>query len=265
MKPSIGIIGCGNMGSALVLGLRKAGYPVLAYDADPKKRRAVRRLGARIAESNGDLARKTRSIFLAVKPQQMDGVLKELRPRLHAFSLLVSIAAGISTRWIERRVGNGIHVVRVMPNMPAQQGKGMSVVCAGSRASSRDLVAVKKWFSTVGAVETVPEKWMDAVTAVSGSGPAYFFFLIEQMSQAGRELGLPRAQALTLAVRTAEGAARMALTGVDPAVLRAAVTSKGGTTEAAFRLFEKRGFGKIIREGVQAAARRSKEISRKCS
>ncbi len=263
MKSRIGIIGCGNMGAALVHGLRKAGYPVVVWDSDRKKRTVARSLGAAVAGSGAELARKSRAVLLAVKPQQMAEVLDEIRPSLSRSSLIVSIAAGITTRWIERNVGRRIPVVRVMPNMPAQRFKGMSVLCAGSAASGRDLRAVRTWFSTVGAVETVPEKWMDAVTAVSGSGPAYFFFLIEQMSRAGQELGLPRAKALTLAVRTAEGAAQMVSAGLDPAELRAAVTSKGGTTEAAFRLFEKRRLGKIIREGLHAAARRSKEL--KCS
>lgn len=266
MSLSVGVIGCGNMGSALARGMVEAHLlpagRIVGYDADSaKSRRLARGLKIKSARSAREAAACS-VVLLAVKPQQMGEVLSAIRPFLTHRPLLISIAAGIRTDWIERRAGRGVPVVRVMPNTPALVKKGISAVAAGRSASIRHRAVAERIFGSVGETVRVREREMDAVTAVSGSGPAYFFYLIEQMEKAGTGLGLPSGTAKKLAAATARGAARLATcSGEDPAALRAKVTSKGGTTEAAFKVFERKGLGNILQEGIRAAARRAKELS----
>jgi len=266
MPLSVGVIGCGNMGSALARGMVEArllpARRIAGYDADASKvLRLSRALKIKAARSIREAAACS-VVLLAVKPQQMGEVLAEIRPFLGHRPLLVSIAAGVRTGWIERRAGRGVPVVRVMPNTPALVKKGISAITAGRSAGARHRVIAEKIFGSVGETVRVPERLMDAVTAVSGSGPAYFFYLMEQMASAGRQLGLPAGTAKRLAAVTARGAARLATCGgEDPAAFRKKVTSKGGTTEAAFKVFERKGLGKILQEGIRAAARRAKELS----
>lgn len=263
---SVGVIGCGNMGAALARGmvesrLLPAGR-IVGYDSDrAKAKRLARSLKVNAARSVREVAACS-VVLLAVKPQQMGEVLAEIRPHLGRRPLLISIAAGIRTRWIERRVGRGIPVVRVMPNMPALVRRGISAIARGASAGLKHQALAGRIFSSVGEVVQVEESRMDAVTAVSGSGPAYFFYLMEQLEKAGTHLGLPAAVARRLAVATAAGAGKLACcSGEEPARLRARVTSKGGTTEAAFNLFRRRKLDAIIQSGIRAAARRAKELS----
>ncbi len=276
---TIGVIGCGNMGSALIRGMigdrsktcpQKGARPqrglaplkIVAWDPDGSKLLAMkRRFGIRTARSNREVACSP-VVLLAVKPQQMAQVLEEIRPRLNHRTLLISIAAGIPTRWIERIVGRGIRVIRVMPNTPALVGAGISAVTRGKTAEEKDLKITEKILGVVGQVIRVPERWMDAVTAVSGSGPAYFFFLMDEMIRAGGELGLSPSVVRQLVLQTAVGAAKLAKDSKEePSDLRARVASKGGTTEAAFRVYEKAHLGKILRRGILAAAQRAKELT----
>ena len=262
----IGVIGCGNMGTALIQGMIKSRFTspigIIAWDEDSGKlKRMVRSLGIRAARSNPDLVEKSRVVLLAVKPQQMEEVLKEIRPHLGKRPLLVSIAAGISTRWIEKRVGGKVPVIRVMPNTPALVRSGISAIAPGRAATAAMIRTAKGIFRGVGEVVEVQERLMDAVTAVSGSGPAYFFFLMEQMIEEGIHLGLSREAARRLVLATAEGAAKLAVSsGETPSLLRARVTSKGGTTEAAFKVFARAGLGRTIRAGIRAAAARAKKL-----
>ncbi len=266
---AIGVIGCGNMGSALMFGMLKKHFrtasEITSWDPDKRKlNRVTQSLGIRKAKSNVELAQGVRIILLAVKPQQMEEVLDEVRPALTHRPLLISVAAGIPIRWIEKRVGQSIPVVRVMPNTPALVGFGVSAIAPGRSARSIHLKAAQQIFKSVGEVVRVPERWMDAVTAVSGSGPAYFFYLMEQMIQAGLELGLSKKVARHLVIETALGAAELARrAGEDPEDLRVRVTSKGGATEAAFRVFARRHLGEVLRSGIRAAAARSKELARR--
>ena len=263
---SVGIIGCGNMGCALARGMAEARLlpagRIVGYDAvAAKPRRLARRLKIRAARSIREAAGCS-VVLLAVKPQQMGEVLAKIRPLLSHRPLLISIAAGIRTGWIERCAGRGIPVVRVMPNTPALVKKWISAIAPGRSAGGRHRAVAERIFGSVGETVRVPERLMDAVTAVSGSGPAYFFYLMEQMAQAGTALGLPAGTAEKLAAVTAWGAARLVTCGgEEPAALRKKVTSKGGTTEAAFKVFERKGLGRIFREGIRAAARRAKELS----
>ncbi len=263
----IGVIGCGNMGEALLRGIlaakRVPASRVICSDADAAKaRRVARSLQVGLAGSNAELAARSEVVLLAVKPQQMEEVLKEIHPSVGRWTLIISIAAGIRAGWIEKRVGSSVPVVRVMPNTPALVGAGISAIAPGRRATAAHLKRAERILGAVGEVVRVPERWMDAVTAVSGSGPAYFFHLMEQMTAAGVELGLKPETARRLVLATAAGAAKLAAGGEDPGALRARVTSKGGTTEAAFRVFRRGRLAQTLRAGIRAAARRSKELSR---
>jgi pyrroline-5-carboxylate reductase len=261
------------MGSALVRGMVHSRLTppsrITVYDPDiGRSKRLVRDLKVKLAYSSRQAAGCS-IVLLAVKPQQMESVLMSIWPYLgNDPQFLISIAAGIRTSWIEQIVnsgvpGKGIPVVRVMPNTPALARKGFSAIAGGKAASSKHVAVAATIFESVGEVAFVKEKWMDAVTAISGSGPAYFFYLIEQMVKVGISLKLPSDVAQRLAVATAQGAAELAVqSGEAPKALRAKVTSQGGTTEAAFKVFERKGLGKILREGIRAAARRAKELSR---
>ena len=268
MTAQVGVIGCGNMGAALIRGMLKGRRidpkKLMAWDSDARKlERVSRALHFRRARSNRDVAGAA-VILLAVKPQQMEEVLKEIRPCLTHRPLVVSIAAGIPIRWIEDLLGPSVPVVRMMPNTPALVGAGIAAIAAGRAAGAKDVKRAQEIFECVGEVVRVPEKWMNAVTAVSGSGPAYFFYLMEQMVEAGVALGLSREVALKLVIETAHGAAALArVSDEDASTLRSKVTSKGGTTEAALRVFARLGVGRAIQAGVRAAAARARQLGGK--
>jgi len=197
-----------------------------------------------------------------VKPQMMGEILEGFRGSLGKKSLVVSIAAGITTTWIETRLGDGIHVVRVMPNTPALVRAGAAALCGGRWATEEDLCAAETMMCAVGIAVRVQEKDMDAVTALSGSGPAYVFHLMEAMLEAARRAGLDDAVAKKLVYATVAGSAKLAeATGVDPAELRRRVTSKGGTTAAAFEVLERKIVYHAYLEAIAAAHRRARELS----
>ena len=267
---TIGIIGCGNMGSALIFGMLRSHFrkpaELIAWDSDRGKlKMAIQTYKVRAARSNADLSFKSHVILLAVKPQQMKDVLQEVGPHLGHRPLLISIAAGISTKWIRQQIGDAAPVIRVMPNTPALVEKGISAIAEitvdGQTVPDMYLRVAEMILRSVGEVVRVPEKLMDAVTAISGSGPAYFFFLMERMVETGVYLGLPRKIATQLVLKTSEGAAHLARSGGDPKLLRERVTSRGGTTEAAFREFQRGHLDQILQRGIRAAARRAKELT----
>ena len=255
------------MGSALLLRLLdqkvQTASELVVWDSDRKKLdAAVKQYGIRGAGSGSDLAASAGLILLAVKPQQMSSVLSEIKGSISSKPLIVSIAAGIPIRWIQQRLGGTARVVRVMPNTPALVGAGMSAITFGQGVNKLEREPVSRIFESVGEVIEVDEDWMDAVTALSGSGPAYFFHLMEQMIDAGVKLGLDEKVSRQLVIQTAHGAVRLVKeTGEDPGKLREKVTSKGGTTEAAFQVFAKRKLGQAFQEGIRAAAKRAKELS----
>ena len=190
------------------------------------------------------------------------GVLKDIGPELVPATLVVSIAAGITTHRIQQQLPAGLRVVRVMPNMPALAGAGVSVYCLGERATEADAKLVESLFQSVGVVVRLDEKHLDAVTALSGSGPAYVFFLAEFMMQAGYEMGLDHATAKTLTLGTIRGAARLLEEmGQEPEELRRRVTSKGGTTAAALEVLETGRVREIFVKAIRAAQKRSRELS----
>jgi pyrroline-5-carboxylate reductase len=227
-------VGAGNMAEALVHGIIRAKLlpsPCLRV-TDTDRRRLDHfqaTFGVTGFERNGDGVRGAQVVVLAVKPQVMTDVLKDIRAALDPATLVISIAAGITTQRMQQQLPAGLRVVRVMPNLPAIVGAGVSVYCLGNRASEADAQLVESLFQSVGVVVRLDEKHLDAVTALSGSGPAYVFFLAEFMMQAGYEMGLDHATAKTLTLGTIRGAARLLEdTGPEPEELRRRVTSKGG-------------------------------------
>jgi pyrroline-5-carboxylate reductase len=211
---------------------------------------------------NRAVAGDCRTLLLAVKPQKAAAVLDEIAGVVSPQTLVVSVMAGITSDAIDRRLGRGRRVVRTMPNTPMKVGQGVIAIAPGELATADDLATARAIFSRAGTVVDVREDQIDAVIAVSGSGPAYFFYLVEQMTAAGVSLGLSAEQAHLLATRTCLGAGVM-LTELPqtPAELRAAVTSPGGTTAAAIGVMESARLGEIVRSAMAAAVARSRELS----
>lgn len=259
------IIGAGVMGETLLSGLVRAGRRVDQLLVGEKRADRARELEERYGVavvSNRDAAAKADTLALVVKPQDMADVLAEIAPDLRAGQLLVSLAAGITTAFIEARVPEGVAVVRVMPNTPALVDEGMAAISPGSHCDETHLAEVESLMASTGKVLRIPEKQMDAVTAISGSGPAYVFFVVESMIEAGVHLGLPRATATELVVQTVVGSATMLReTGTHPAVLREQVTSPGGTTAAALRELEIHRVRAAFLAAMEAARNRSRDLA----
>jgi pyrroline-5-carboxylate reductase len=212
--------------------------------------------------SNVEAAAKADTVALVVKPQDMADVLGEIAESLRPGQLLVSLAAGITTAFIESYVPAGVAVVRAMPNTPALVDQGMSAISGGSHCDQEHLAEAEALMASVGKVVRVPEKQQDAVTAISGSGPAYVFFVVESMIEAGVHLGLPRTTAHELVVQTLVGSAAMLKeTGEHPTVLREQVTSPGGTTAAALRELEVHRVRAAFLAALEAARDRSRELA----
>ncbi|MBU4286019.1 MAG: pyrroline-5-carboxylate reductase [Verrucomicrobia bacterium] len=260
-------VGAGNMAEALVHGIIRAKLlPSQCLRVTDTDRRRLDHFQATFGvagfECNVDGVRGAQIVVLAVKPSVMAEVAPEIGVALAPGALVISIAAGISTRRLEQRLPKGTRIVRVMPNMPALAGAGVSVYCLGSRATEDDARLVESLFQSVGVVVRLDEKHLDAVTALSGSGPAYVFFLAEFMMQAGCEMGLDHATAKTLTLGTIRGAARLLEeTGQEPEELRRRVTSKGGTTAAAFEVLEVGRVRETFIKAIRAAQKRSRELS----
>lgn len=268
MNKKIGIIGCGNMGEALLCRLSdvmEKSTTLMVSETDTARRDTIQaKYKIIVGIDNNYLVKYSDVIILAVKPQDLEKVLKqEVCCGMSAEKLLISIAAGITTKHIEKAVGKDIPVVRAMPNFPAIIGEAITSISAGSAATREHLGIARYIFSTIGDVVEVDEKLVDAVTAISGSGPAYFFYMIEALTEAAKKLGLDSETAAKLVLKTALGSAKV-LNALkeDPAQLRRRVTSKGGTTEAALNVFEKKHFKKIIAIAAAAACTRSKELSK---
>jgi pyrroline-5-carboxylate reductase len=263
----LGFLGFGNMGAAILRGLLRGGVisanRAVVFDIAPEKRADAEALGVGAASSAEDLARQADTLVLAVKPQTMADALELLKPGLSPKTLVISIAAGISIAYLQERLGKDTRVVRVMPNTPAMVKSGAAGIALSENCTDYDGRAARTIFEAVGTAEVVPESAMDAVTALSGSGPAYFFYIVECLVNAATAHGLPHAQAARLAAQTLLGAGRLLQeSGEPPSALRERVTSKGGTTAAALEAFRRGGLDRIIAAGVAAAAARSKELGK---
>jgi pyrroline-5-carboxylate reductase len=264
-RSGLAIIGGGKIGEALLSGLvrRSGSEGIVVCERSPER-------AAQLAERYGvpvlglaEAAARARVLLLAVKPQDIGTLLGLLAASVDAGHLVVSVAAGVPTSTIEAALPEGIPVVRVMPNTPALVDEGMSVLSAGAHADEGHLDEAEALLAAVGRVRRVPEAQQDAVTALSGSGPAYFFYLVEAMVDAGILLGLPRDLAVDLIVQTALGSAVMLRdSGEHPVQLREAVTSPGGTTIAAIRELERHSVRAALIAAIEAAHARSVELGR---
>jgi pyrroline-5-carboxylate reductase len=267
-SPRLAFIGGGNMGAALASGLIASGAArardIRVTDVRPEALRSLKkRLGVRVGTDNAEAVRASRVVVLCVKPQQMAGVLAGLAGAITSRHLVVSIAAGVRTDFIEKALGPGVPVVRVMPNTPALHRAGALVFCPGRRATRAHERLVRRLLGAAGAVWKTTESRMDAVTALSGSGPAYVFLLAECLASAGAKAGLPKDLAEALARQTVYGAGLMLSRSAEPAgTLRERVTSPGGTTAAALKVLKDGGLGRLFDRALAAAKRRSRELSR---
>jgi pyrroline-5-carboxylate reductase len=261
----LAILGAGVMGETLLSGLLRSGWTadqIVATDRRVERQvELVARYGITMLENDQAVA-EADTVILVVKPQDMADLLDEIRDFLKPDTLVVSLAAGVDTASIEARLPDGVAVVRVMPNTPAQVDEGMAAISAGAHSAQEHLDRVTEILSATGKVVTVPERYQDAVTAISGSGPAYLFFVVEAMIEAGVHLGLPRDIATQLVVQTMLGSAKLLReTGEHPTVLRERVTSPGGTTAAAVRQLEDHKVRAAFIGAMEAARDRSRELA----
>lgn len=263
----IGFIGGGNMAEAFIKGLLKGGYPVSALQvAEPAEERRTflnRAYGVTTTSDNPAVVESSDIIILAIKPQLVASVVPGFAASFSGAKLLISILAGVSTATLETLLGMEPRVVRAMPNTPALIGSGAAGLCRGRYASEADLNAARDIFSAFGLACLVNEGQLDAVTGLSGSGPAYIFTVIEALADGGVQEGLPRDIALSLAIQTVLGAAQLVKeSGEHPAQLRDKVCSPGGTTIAAVQVLEEKGMRAALMAAVSAAARRSRELGK---
>jgi pyrroline-5-carboxylate reductase len=265
-KLSIGFLGAGKMATALARGFIRAKLAgpaqVVASDPVPAARAAfAKETGAKLGDSNAEVLQAARVIFLAVKPDQVASVLSEVRAHFTSDHLLISIAAGLPIVKLEGGLPAGARVIRVMPNTPALVGESASAYALGRSATPADGELVLKLFSAVGSAFQVKESLLDAVTGLSGSGPAYVYQFIEALSDGGVAAGLPRDVATKLAAQTVLGSARMVLeTGQHPGALKDMVTSPGGTTIEGLHELEKGKLRGTVISAVRAATEKSKKL-----
>lgn len=269
MAVRIGFIGCGKMAQALARGFLDSGIATRAdlagSDIADSATKVMREsLGVAICPNNSDLVARSDAVIIAVKPQSVDALLAEIRGALTEDHLVVSIAAGVSLTRLASSLGETRRIIRVMPNTPCLVGKGASAFAAGSAATDDDRLLVARLLASVGLAIPVPEALMDAVTGLSGSGPAYIYQVIEALSDGGVQVGLPRDVATKLAAQTVLGAAQMVLeTGMHPGQLKDMVTSPGGTTIEGIAVLEQRGVRSAFIDAVARATERSRELGAK--
>lgn len=263
----VGIIGAGNMGEALIRGLLRSNL-VRSYEiiASARTARRVRHLektyGIHTTRKNLAVTSACDTVIVAVKPQDIETVCKKIRPSLTREHLVISIAAGIDFARLRKMLGTGPRIIRVMPNLPALIDEGVSAIYCGPRMPERYRRFAHQIFQAVGQTTDVrEERLMDVITGLSGTGPAYFFAMMEALRNAGKKYGLTDDMARALTLKTAAGAAEMALqSGIDPRELRRRVTSKKGTTWAAMKLMKRRKFWKTMEDAVGAATKRARQL-----
>lgn len=267
MSNNLAVLGCGKLGEILISGLIGSGWrsPEQLFVTARRSERAEElsaRYGVNASTSNPGAVKEAQVLVVAVKPQDMDSLLSEIREAVTPGHLIVSVAAAIPTRFIERRLADGVPVVRAMPNAPAQVREGVAAICPGSHATDEHLKVAEDVLTHVGSVVRLTEPYMDAVTAVSGSGPAYFALLAEAMVDAGIMLGLSRSVSTQLVVQTMLGTATLLRDAqMHPVELREAVTSPGGTTIMAIRELEQAGVRAALLNAIQAAMERSQTLA----
>jgi len=265
---SIGFIGAGNMAEALIRGLVRGGHvPAAKVAASGPRRERLAELktayGIEVSTDNREVARGAGVVVLSIKPQIMDKVLREIGDQLKPGTLVISIAAGVDTEAIEAAVAEGVRVIRAMPNTPANVGAGATAVSPGKHASEADLATARAIFDAVGITVVLEEIHLDAVTGLSGSGPAYIFLILEALADAGVKVGLSRRNAQRLAAQTVMGSAKMLLeTNAHPGQLKDMVTSPGGTAIAGLHTLEEGGLRTTLINAVETATKRARELGR---
>ena len=267
-RQTVAIIGAGNIGRALIGGLLKGDY------LGPEQIRATRRNpmaldtlqaafpGIQTGTDNVAAAEDASVVVLAIKPQNASSVIDEIREHVRQDAMIVSVLAGVTTEALQQSFGHPLPVVRTMPNTPMLVDEGASAIAGGRYTTEEHMIIARHMFEAVGKVEVVPEYLMDAVTGLSGSGPAYVYMFVEALTDAGVKQGLPRPTAFRLAAQTVFGAAKLVLeTGKHPAILRDEVTTPGGTAIAAVAELESHGLRTMLINAVATATRRSQELS----
>ncbi|MBI3185103.1 MAG: pyrroline-5-carboxylate reductase [Myxococcales bacterium] len=265
IEGKIAFLGAGNMAEAMIRGLLRAGTPppnILATARRPQRLEELRRTyGISLGTDNAAAAAEANIVVLSVKPQAMDKLLTQIAPSIDPRKLVISVAAGVPIASLERKLGAGARIVRAMPNTPALVGAGAAALAAGEHATPADLEVACSIFRAVGTATVVEEGLLDAVTGLSGSGPAYIFLVIEALSDAGVKVGLPRYTALALAAQTVLGSAKLLIeTGSHPGYLKDQVTSPGGTAIAGLHTLEAGGLRTTLIDAVEAATRRAREL-----
>jgi pyrroline-5-carboxylate reductase len=269
LKDTLGILGCGNMGEAIVRGLlakREAASDKILVSVPHAERldALTKAHGVAGTLDNRELVRRSSVVILAVKPQILDRVLAEIAPELGQTKLFISVAAGVSLARLERALPPPARVIRTMPNVAALVGAAATGLAAGTHASPQDLQLAETLFGAVGLTAVVEEELLDAVTGLSGSGPAYIFLIIEALSDAGVKVGLSRAIAQKLAAQTVLGSAKLLLeTGRHPGALKDMVTSPGGTAIAGLHTLEAGGLRTTLIDAVEAATERAHRLGKR--
>ena len=266
---TVGFIGAGNMAEAMIGGLVRGKHVQAARitASDPRKERLDElhaSLGIEATQNNRDIAQRCSLVVLSVKPQIMDKILREVGDQMKPGTLVVSIAAGVDTSTIEESLPDGVRVVRAMPNTPAMVGAGATAISAGKHATPEDMATAKALFDAVGITVELDESHLDAVTGLSGSGPAYIFLILEALADAGVKVGLSRRNAQRLAAQTVMGSAKMLLeTDEHPGKLKDMVTSPGGTAIAGLHTLEQGGLRTTLINAVETATKRAQELGRR--
>lgn len=259
------LLGCGVMGESMLAGMLESGTPaddVTVVEQRPERAAQLAQQYGVHVTGDGGVSPQTQLLLVAVKPHDVATALASVAPDLPADTVVVSVAAGLTTARLESLLPDGQPVVRAMPNTPALVRAGISAICAGRHAGSDHLDTAQALLASVGSVVVVPETQMDAVAALSGSGPAYVFLVVEALVEAGVRVGLPRDLATTLAAATLAGSSRLLeATGEHPAVLRERVTSPGGTTAAALHQLERHGLRAAFLDAVVANRDRSAQLA----
>jgi pyrroline-5-carboxylate reductase len=257
----IGFIGGGNMAEAIIKGIfAKYGKEIVVSEPVEKRRTYLENTyKIKTANDNKEVVKKCNIIILAVKPQNMDDVTSEISEVISSEKIIVSIAAGITLSYLSSRLKT-TKIIRVMPNTPALVQEGMSVMSMCECINDKEMGIIKDIFMSIGILLSLPEKYMNAVTALSGSGPAFFAYFVEAMIEGGIRAGLGKDDAVTLAVQTLLGTAKLLNTGLAPSKLREMVTSPGGTTAAGLKVFEENRLMEIVISTIEAATYRAKEL-----
>lgn len=263
----IGLIGCGNMALAMIKGMTQSGVcikeDILISDVSAQTReKAHEECGVCIADDNVAVAKEAEIIFLTVKPNYYELVIREIRDAVNTEKLVITVAAGKTLDWLEKAFDKPVPIVRTMPNTPAMVSEGMTAICHNEYVREEGLFYAMKLLRSFGRAELVPEQLFDAVTAVSGSSPAYIYMLIEAMADAAVSEGMPRSLAYTFAAQSVYGSAKMVLeTGMHPGALKDMVCSPGGTTIEAVAALKENGFEGSVIKAMRVCAEKSKKMS----